>query len=175
MSLLRKTFLLFVLTTYALGGPELQKFNEAATWQVEFTPSKRAQQMLIGAINEAQKSIRVQAYSFTDREVSDALIAAHKRGVDVQIILDKSNATSDLSKLKDVRNAGIQVRIDYPAGIAHNKVTIIDERTVVTGSYNYSESAYKRNTENIIRIDDENLAKEYLKNWNKRWLISKEK
>lgn len=139
-----------------------------------FTPNKQCQTQLIGEINKAQKSIYVQAYSFTDRDISGALVSASKRGVLVKILLDKSNQNDHRSAKDLIVNNNIPLRFDYPPGIAHNKVMIIDEVKVISGSYNFSASAYKRNTENLLTIMSKPLAQQYLQNWQKRWVLSKE-
>lgn len=142
-------------------------------WQVCFTPNKRCQQLIIQNINEAKKSIQIMAYSFTDADIVNALIKAHRRNVNVQVILDHSNFKAKNPLLSELINERICVRIDKPQGIAHNKVMIIDERIVLTGSYNYSAAAYKRNTENLLILHDKNMAQKYMTNWQSRWGHSK--
>src|SRR5690349_14337453 len=66
----------------------------------------------------------------------------------------------------------LPLRFDFPSGIAHNKVIIIDHSTVLSGSYNFSSSAYTRNTENLLTLNSPGLAKEYIHNWLKRWDVS---
>src|SRR3990167_2925754 len=66
----------------------------------------------------------------------------------------------------------IPVWIDYHVGIAHNKVMILDEARVITGSFNFTRAAQMRNAENLLIIDDGNLAKKYLNNWQRRQDVS---
>ena len=108
------------------------------------------------------------AYSFTDPQIVAALIEAHNRNLQVELILDNSNLKSKNNFLQQLLNANIKVQIDKPQGIAHNKVIIIDDRIVITGSYNYSNAAYKRNAENLLIINDTRLAEDYLSNWQTR-------
>jgi phosphatidylserine/phosphatidylglycerophosphate/cardiolipin synthase-like enzyme len=139
-----------------------------------FTPNKKCQSQIIGEINKAKESIFVQAYSFTDRDIAQALVGATKRGVHVQVILDKSNR-NDKSSAKDmIIQNNLPLRFDSPSGIAHNKIMIIDEAIVLSGSYNFSAAAHSRNTENLLILNSPSLAKEYLQNWQKRWEVSKE-
>lgn len=86
----------------------------------------------------------------------------------VEIILDKSNKTDKHSQAPLLLINAIPVFIDSPSGIAHNKVILIDQETVITGSYNWSEAAFKRNTENLVMIKNSELAKQYIQNWGKR-------
>lgn len=114
----------------------------------------------------------MQAYSFTDNEIVQEISKAKGRGVDVRVILDKSNRTDRYSQLATLNKENVPVKIDEPSGIAHNKIMIIDDQKVITGSYNFSNAAYKRNTENILILNDKNLAHEYSENWRYRWSIS---
>lgn len=142
-------------------------------WEVCFTPSKSCQSLIIKNILAAKKTILVQAYSFTDKEIIQAISKAKHNGVDVKVILDKSNRTDRYSQLSELQKETIPVKIDEPSGIAHNKVIIIDDAKVITGSYNFSNAAYKKNTENVLILSDKKLAHEYTQNWLYRWSISK--
>lgn len=108
------------------------------------------------------------SYGMTSPTIADALIKAHERGVKVRILLDKSNLKDKWSKRSVLVDSGVDVGIDKVSGIAHNKVMIIDEETVITGSYNFTRAAENRNTENVIIINDKLVANEYLQNWLKR-------
>lgn len=141
-------------------------------WQSCFTPNRRCQQLIIETINQSKESINLQGYSFSDPEIVDALIRAHQRNVHVEVILDKFNLKSKKTLLKKLIDERICVRIDKPEGVAHNKVVIIDDHILITGSYNFSTSSYEHNTENVLVIHDHTLAQEYLLNWHKRWNIS---
>ena len=142
--------------------------------EVCFTPNKTCQSKILDSIERAKKSIYVQAYSFTDQDIATALTAAALRGVEVKVLLDRSNQTHKHSAKDILLDNEVPFRYDAPQGIAHNKIMIIDETTVITGSYNFSAAAYKRNTENLLTIIDPSLAKNYLQNWHARWRVSPE-
>lgn len=137
-----------------------------------FTPNKKCQSQIIRQIDKAVKSIFVQAYSFTDQDIAHALAKAFKRGVDVKVILDKSNRKDGRSAKDIIIQIGVPVRFDSPNGIAHNKIIIIDENIIITGSYNFSVAAYKRNTENLLILSHSSLANDYFQNWQARWAVS---
>jgi phosphatidylserine/phosphatidylglycerophosphate/cardiolipin synthase-like enzyme len=90
----------------------------------------------------------VQAYSFTSAPIAKALLNAHKRGVKVEVILDRSQKTQKYSSATFLYNVGIPVKIDAQHTIAHNKVMIIDGETVITGSFNFTKPADENNAEN---------------------------
>lgn len=133
--------------------------------QVYFSPNGGAQKAIIEQINAAKKSIFVQAYSFTNQPIVKALVEANKRGVDVFVILDKSNKTDKYSVADLLDHYGIDTYIDSKEAIAHNKVMILDKEVVITGSYNFTNAAENRNAENVLVIRSQHLADAYFENW----------
>ena len=130
-----------------------------------FTPPSGCTKFIANQINTARESIYMQAYGMSDSLITAALIDAKERGVKVKILLDRSNLKQKFSKLHELQRAKIEVGIDKVPGIAHNKVIIIDKKKVITGSFNFTAAADKRNAENVIVIEDEELADAYLQNW----------
>ena len=130
-----------------------------------FTPPSNCTHFITDVIDQAKNTIYMQAYGLTHPDIISSLIKANKRGVGVRILLDRSNLTQKYSKIEELRQAGIEVGIDKVPGIAHNKIIIADLYTVVTGSFNFTVSAAKRNVENVLIIQDSNIAHSYLQNW----------
>ena len=140
------------------------------TIEVAFSPNGGGAGIIINAITQAKKSIKVQAYSFTNADIAKALLDSSKRGVDVKVVLDKSQETEKYTSATFLANAGVPVRIDDDFAIAHNKIMILDEETVITGSFNFTKAAEERNAENVLVIrGNKELAKLYLQNWQWRW------
>lgn len=137
----------------------------ALEWEVYFSPQGGATEAIVGAIDRAQRSIYLQAYSFTSAPIAKALLAAHKRGVKVEAILDKSNRTAKYSAADFLQHAGIPTYIDAAHSIAHNKVMIIDAELVITGSFNFTKAAEINNAENLLLLRDRELAARYLDNY----------
>jgi phosphatidylserine/phosphatidylglycerophosphate/cardiolipin synthase-like enzyme len=134
-------------------------------WRVYFSPDGGCTDAIVDEINTARSVIRVQAYSFTSAPIAKAMVEAKKRGTDVQVILDKGQRTAKYSSADFVAHAGIPTYIDTEHAIAHNKIIIIDNQTVITGSFNFSKAAEEKNAENLLIIKDGELAKSYLTNW----------
>ena len=107
----------------------------------------------------------MQAYSFTSRPIAEALMEARARGVHVEVIVDKSQRAERSTMADDLAADGIPVVVDAAHSIAHNKVMVIDGRTVLTGSFNFTEAAEERNAENLLVIQDSTVAAQYEKNW----------
>jgi phosphatidylserine/phosphatidylglycerophosphate/cardiolipin synthase-like enzyme len=95
------------------------------------------------------------------------MIAAHKRGVKVEAILDKSQRSEKYTCASFLANSGITTFIDARHAIAHNKIMIIDQSTVITGSFNFTMAAEEKNAENLLIIKSKELAGIYIGNWNR--------
>lgn len=130
-----------------------------------FSPNESPEAAVIEQIDKANITIYVQAYLFTSKGIADALIRASKRAVRIAIIVDKSQPVDGV--VKNCLDSGCKIFIDRKHAIAHNKIIIIDSKIVITGSYNWTESAEHRNAENLLIIDSvgSDLADEYLRNW----------
>lgn len=140
-------------------------FLSAEKIQVYFSPGGGCTEAVISELKRAKTSIYVQAYSFTSAPIAKALTDAHKRGVFVQVILDKSQRSEKYSSADFVQHAGIPTFIDDKHAIAHNKIMIIDEAVVITGSFNFTKAAEQSNAENLLVISDPALALKYFANW----------
>lgn len=144
-------------------------FSPTSSYKTCFTPGENCTQIIVDMLNNAKQSIFIQAYSFTSASIASSVVAAKHRGLDVKVILDKSQVKNNrYSSAKYLVNSGIPTWIDYRPAIAHNKVIIIDGNTVITGSFNFTKSAQTKNAENLIIISDSDLAKKYFNNWSKR-------
>ena len=115
------------------------------TCKVCFTPGQLCLPLIIEELDCAKRSISMHAYSLTSKRIAEALIRAHKRGVRVIVLADKSQERERYTQVHTLQRASIRVYIDFMPVIAHNKVIIIDGVTVIGGSYNYSVAAEKRN------------------------------
>jgi phosphatidylserine/phosphatidylglycerophosphate/cardiolipin synthase-like enzyme len=126
---------------------------------------------VVQAIDGARKTVLVQMYALTSREIVTALVNAKRRGIEVRVIVDRSQREEDRSDAYAVGRlaaGGIPVLVDTVPGLMHNKVMIVDDGTVATGSFNYTWSAEHKNAENLVLIHDPALAAEYTQNWNDR-------
>ncbi|OPY03842.1 MAG: Phospholipase D precursor [Syntrophus sp. PtaB.Bin001] len=158
-------FALVLIGMYACERPEADQLVDKAAIRVFFSPGGGCTEAIVNELGQASSEIKVQAYSFTSRPIAKALVDAHKRGVKVSVILDKSNVSTKYSAADFTANAGIPTFIDDQHAIAHNKIIILDQKTVVTGSFNFTRAAEERNAENLLIIKDRGVAGLYLGNW----------
>lgn len=138
---------------FAIGDTEVE------TW---FSPQdatvRRAIQPLIAG---AQRRIYVAVFWLTSREITGALIDAHKRGVEVRIIIDATSAGSRYSRHESLRSAGIPVKVEDWGGKMHMKAAAVDGHAVVVGSMNWTFSGTKYNDENTLIFHSTALAAEF--------------
>jgi phosphatidylserine/phosphatidylglycerophosphate/cardiolipin synthase-like enzyme len=134
---------------------------------VYFSPKGGCTEAIVNEISQAKSEIYVQAYSFTSAPIAKALVDAHKRGVKVEVILDKSQKGEKYTSATFISNAGIPTYIDSIHAIAHNKIMVIDKETVITGSFNFTKAAEAKNAENLLILKSKELASQYLMNWTK--------
>lgn len=133
--------------------------------EVHFSPNGGCTDAVVKELDAAKTSVLVQAYSFTSAPIAKALLAAHKRGIKVEVILDKSQKSAKYSEADFLVNVGIPTKIDAKHAIAHNKIMVIDGETVITGSFNFTKAAEENNAENLLVIRSSELAAKYTANW----------
>lgn len=122
--------------------------------EVFFSPNGGCTQKVIQEIDQAQRQIDVAIYSFTSEPIAQALVRAFERGVKIRILLDKQQAAGQYSKDEYLIENGLTVLLDKHAGYMHNKICVIDQRVLITGSFNWSKNAEERNQENMLVFTD---------------------
>jgi phosphatidylserine/phosphatidylglycerophosphate/cardiolipin synthase-like enzyme len=123
--------------------------------------------LIVPMVSVAKSSIRFLAFSFTDFPLADAMVKRAQQGVSVSGVIDKTQSGGTGSELGTLFCAGIPVRQDGNPQFMHNKIIIIDDRFVITGSLNYSTSAEESNDENVIVIDNPDIARLYVQDFDR--------
>ena len=137
--------------------PDLLALPSIGTTDVFYSPKGGCTVAIVKEINQAKSEILIQAYSFTSKPISQALLDAYKRKVNILIILDKSQEQEKYCIAPLLYNSGVSIVIDSKHVIAHNKIIIIDQKTLITGSFNFSASAESSNAENLLIMKDNKL------------------
>ena len=171
-----------ILVALALVGPAIAgeplQLSLRGSAQVAFTPGDDAANLIIDAIQKAKRQVLVQAYSFTHKDIAQALVDARHRRVDVQVIADPlQDERGRTSRVAWLAEAGVPVWLDGEHAAAHNKVMVIDsgtpEAVVITGSYNFTHAAQFRNSENLLLLrGNPALAEAYAANWRRHRIHS---
>jgi len=170
-------FVALVLALPACATPPLQ-LNARGTIQVAFTPGEDVAGLIVDTLRKARRQVLVQAYSFTHKDIAQALVDAKRRGVDVQVLADRRQMeTIATSRVEWLLEHGVPVWIDAEHAAAHNKIILIDtgtpEATVITGSFNFSHAAQHRNAENVLILrGNPTLSEAYAANWRRHKIHS---
>ena len=169
-----KKRILLVIVSFSLILFPLHQTSHAANItlnntpaQIYFSPKGGCTEAIVNEISHAKSEIYVQAYSFTSVSIAKALVDAHKRGIKVEAILDKSQKKEKYTSATFLNNSGIPTYIDSKHAIAHNKIMVIDKETVITGSFNFTKAAEEKNAENLLILKNKEMASQYLMNWSK--------
>ena len=141
---------------------------------VYFTPPAGAAQAIVKAIDASEREVLVQAYGFTHNGIAQALLRAQARGVKVHVLLDEKSDNTNRYVLGLFDQAQLSVRHDGRHAIAHNKVMVLDESVVITGSFNFTNAAETRNAENFIILKSTDLAQTYKAQWQSHWAHSRD-
>jgi phosphatidylserine/phosphatidylglycerophosphate/cardiolipin synthase-like enzyme len=188
--------------TIVINSPELAAIYEREfqeMWNGEFGPTSTSQldnqavvinqsgiaviftsedsaleEVIVPLVGSASKSIRFLAFSFTDYPLAEAMIARSQKEVDVAGVFEKVGSDTEYSELKTLFCAQVPVRQDGNSSFMHNKVIVVDERYVITGSLNFSTNAEENNDENVIIIDNPDIAKLYMQNFERIWSLATE-
>lgn len=134
-----------------------------------FSPRGNCQAEIIQELDQAKNQIDAMIYTFTAKELAETLINAKERGCIIRVYLDKSMQKSKYSQAKTLEQAGIPVKFDNHAGLMHNKFAVIDGKTLITGSYNWTKQAENKNDENLMIIHNEECTKLYADKFEEYW------
>lgn len=139
-----------------------------------FSPADGVANDVLGAVRAAKSSIHFMAFSYTAKPIAEAMIARSEAGILVRGVVETQNATGSGAAFGSLRASGIDVLLDGNCYILHHKAIIIDERIVITGSYNFTNSAERDNDENLVIVDDPRLARAYLDEFDRVYAQARE-
>ena len=163
MLLLTAIMLLFPPRLLTLESPQ-----SSGALRVYFSPNGGCTRAIVNSVEAAREQVLVQAYELTSAPIQSALLLAHRRGAQLQVIVDPEDLKEGGEVLRALVAGGAQVLVDraHKPGIAHNKVMVIDRAIVLTGSFNFSKAAEIHNAENLLVISDAAVAATYAANFN---------
>lgn len=142
---------------------------QVPTVEIRFSPRGGCTELVAQAIGGAEHEVLVSTYQLTSRRIVNALVQAAHRGVTVRVVVDRSQELARASGLPAIRAARIPARIDRRHRIQHNKVVVLDGRSVVTGSFNFSASAEELNAENVLLLHDRGAAQRFRQDFEQHW------
>lgn len=141
--------------------------DEITTW---FSPQDMTSRYGIKSlVSRAEKNINVAVFFLTSKYITADLIAAHRRGVRVRVIIDATAARNGYSKHELLREAGIPVKVENWGGKMHMKSASVDGRFLVLGSMNWTSAGENSNDENTLLVRSERLAAEFDNYYSRIW------
>jgi phosphatidylserine/phosphatidylglycerophosphate/cardiolipin synthase-like enzyme len=140
--------------------------------QVYFSPEDHVMEHMIPVVSSATSSIRFLAFSFTDFPLAKAMLDRASAGINVAGIFEKVGSETESSELHTFYCAKVAARQDGNPKFLHDKVIIVDNRFVISGSFNFSSNATENNDENVIIIDNPTIANLYTQEFERLWSIA---
>lgn len=136
-----------------------------------FSPGDSCRDAIINQIGTAVKGVKICVFTISDDRITSAITTAHQRGVSIQIITDNDKMTDMGSDIKQIVKEGITVKTDSTLNHMHHKFMVVDDITLLTGSYNWTRSAAQYNHENILLTKEGGIVRSYLKEFSQLWKV----
>lgn len=138
-----------------------------------FSPGETCRNVIIKQISSAISRVQICVFTISDDTITDAILTTHRKGVEIKIITDNDKSEDEGSDIARFAKLGIPVKMDTTPNHMHHKFMVTDERTLITGSYNWTRSAARYNHENILLTQDGGAVKSYLKEFEQLWKVMK--
>ncbi|MFC5269963.1 phospholipase D-like domain-containing protein [Adhaeribacter terreus] len=145
------------------------KSSKKAINKAYFSPGTDCQQAIISAIENAQNSIKICVFTISDDQITNAILKAHWKNINIRILTDNEKLFDLGSDIRQLAQAGIAVRTDNTRNHMHHKFALIDNELLITGSYNWTRSAALYNHENVIVSNSKELVQDFLVEFNSLW------
>lgn len=158
---------LFVLLIIIINT--FTSLSYAQVQKVCFSPSTCCEDNIVELTQNSHESINIAIYAFTNHKIYEALKEAKDKGISIKIVTDKTQSKGKSSLVPALINDGFDIRIKKKYRIEHNKFGIFDNKTIITGSYNWTESATRNNSENCLVEKRITVVKKYGKRFNELW------
>ena len=139
------------------------------TSEALFSPGESCRTAIIQQIDRAVSRLNICVFTISDDKITNAIVTAHQRGVDIKVITDNDKSLDLGSDIDRMAGSGIVIKMDNTSNHMHHKFMVADEKIVLTGSYNWTQSAARFNHENIILTSEAGVVKSFLSQFDKLW------
>jgi len=147
--------------------PDAQAAERTA--RAYFSPGAACPERIVALLERVRSRADICVFTITDDRITDAVIDAHARGVEIRVVTDGDKSTDLGSDIDRMARAGVSVAVDRSEKHMHHKFAVFDRSVVVTGSYNWTRSAATENEENLVEIGERSLVRSFLDEFEKLW------
>jgi phosphatidylserine/phosphatidylglycerophosphate/cardiolipin synthase-like enzyme len=134
-----------------------------------FSPGEACRNTIVQQLEQATRRIRICVFTISDDRITDAIVHAHRKGVDIRVLTDNDKSLDLGSDIERLAREKISVRMDNTTNHMHHKFMVTDDKTLITGSYNWTVSAARYNHENILLTEEPGAVKEFLHQFERLW------
>lgn len=134
-----------------------------------FSPGQECRRKIADLCHQANSNLDICVFTISDDRLTQSIVSAHKRGVNVRLITDNDKVNDLGSDVVYLSQQGIRIRTDNTAYHMHHKFMLVDQSVLVNGSFNWTRSASKNNQENILVTDDAKLVNLFLVKFDQLW------
>ncbi len=159
----------FVIEWVRAVNNALLSIPSIASSDVFFSPGEESRNAIIKRIGGAVNQISICVFTISDDRITDSIITAHKKGVNIKIITDNDKSWDEGSDIKQLARAGVTIKMDSTPNHMHHKFMVVDNKSLLTGSYNWTLSAMRFNHENILITEEAGVVRSFLKEFENLW------
>jgi phosphatidylserine/phosphatidylglycerophosphate/cardiolipin synthase-like enzyme len=138
-----------------------------------FSHHDNIREFVINELHSAKKEIKICMFTISDNPIAETVAGCHKMGIKVRIITDDGKIFDKGSDIYSLDRMGIRIKIDTFRSLMHHKFVLIDNKKLLTGSYNWTRSGADINNENVLITTDHTIIKAYKKEFKRLWKIMK--
>lgn len=136
-----------------------------------FSPGEACRNVIIRQIESATTQLNICVFTISDDIITNSLLTAHKKGIPIKLITDNDKSFDAGSDVEQLARAGIAVKMDTTPNHMHHKFMVTDQRTLITGSYNWTLSAARYNHENILVTRETGVIKSFAQQFDQLWNV----
>jgi mitochondrial cardiolipin hydrolase len=159
----------FVIEWVRAVNNALLSIPSIASSDVFFSPGEESRNAIIKRIGGAVNQVSICVFTISDDRITDAIITAHKKGVNIKIITDNDKSWDEGSDIKQLARQGVAIKMDATPNHMHHKFMVVDNKSLLTGSYNWTVSAMRYNHENILITEEAGVVRSFLKEFENLW------
>ncbi len=137
--------------------------------EAHFSPGEACPRRIISLLDASREQVEICVFTITDDRITDALLAAHARSVRLRVITDNDKSSDEGSDVNRLSDAGIPVRVDRTEFHMHHKFALFDRSLLLTGSYNWTRSAFRFNDENLVLTGDPRFLVPFTSRFEQLW------